>query len=57
MKMIAWSVDKNQYADFVLSWWPRGDNYCPRNCVTLGSKNFVEAVEEAKYFLNLDEIN
>jgi len=57
MKMIAWSVDKNQYADFVLSWWPRGDNYCPRNHVTLGSKNFVEAVEEAKYFLNLDEIN
>ena len=52
--MTAWAIERDKHDDFILWWWPRGDHYCRRNSVTLGSKNFIEAIQEAKYFLNIE---
>jgi hypothetical protein len=51
---ISWTVERDTHDDFVLSWWPRNDIYCARNREVLSSKNFIDAVQEAKYFLNIE---
>jgi hypothetical protein len=54
MQAISWTVERDDHSDFVLLWWPRGDLYCRRNYERLSSKNFYDAVQEAKYFLNIE---
>ena len=54
MQAISWTVDRDQFDDFVLWWWPRGDNYCYRNHATLSSTNFTDAIKEAKYFIGVE---
>jgi hypothetical protein len=56
MKQIAWTVEQNYRDDFVLLWWPRGDNYCLQKQVALSSTNFTAAVTEAKYILNIEYV-
>jgi hypothetical protein len=56
MKQIAWTVERDNRDDFVLLWWPRGDNYCLRKQVALRSTNFIDAVTEAKYILNIEYV-
>ena len=53
-QLISWTLERDEHDDFVLWWWPRNDNYCLRKHETLASKNFTDAIKEAKYFLNIE---
>lgn len=51
--LISWTVEQNINALWELSWWPRGDLYSRRTVVQLRSDNFLDAIKEAKYVLNM----
>lgn len=52
--LISWTVEQNKNSQWELSWWPRGDLYSPVKKVELRSDNFLDAMKEAKYVLNIE---
>jgi hypothetical protein len=50
----SWTVERGEHDVWILSWWPRGDNYGFTNTTELSSYNFLDACAEAKYFLNIE---
>lgn len=53
MYPISWTVEHKRNALWELSWWPRGDFFSPKTRVELKSDNFLDAVKQAKYVLNM----
>jgi hypothetical protein len=50
----SWRVDRGEHDVWILSWWPRGDNYGFVNIAELSSSNFLDACTEARYYLNIE---
>jgi hypothetical protein len=50
---INWTVERNKNSDWELLWYPRGDFYSTVTKVELKSDNFLDAIKEAKYVLNM----
>ena len=50
----SWTIERGTHDEWLLIYWPRGDNYGFRTTVELASHNFVDACTEARYFLNIE---
>ena len=50
---INWTVEQNKNSYWELLWYPRGNVYSPVTKIELNSDNFLDAIKEAKYVLNI----